>query len=609
MADNFYFGRWIMAQKVTIPAFEDLFDIQAIQNIQDAFANATGTASIITDVTGRAITTSSNVCRLCQKIIKNTDAGRDACGRSHTAISGYHPDGPVVQSCLGPGLLNAAVSITIADRHLATWIIGQVRDENADIGKMRAYAERIVADPDAFADALDQVTAMPVAQFKNISQSLFLIANQLSDQAYQKLQYQKIASNLKKSEKRLHQKTRELQTTMDHLMAAMENNKAMEARLRQSQKLEAIGTLAGGIAHDFNNILFPILGFSEMIMQDLPAQSPVRDQMQSVIDGAVRARELVQQILTFSRETEQDCRPLKLQLIVKEVLKLARASLPTTIKITNTIPKEVGMVLADPTQMHQVILNLISNALHAMEENGGELSVALSEKDFSEDDLPAFDMTPGPYVCLEVADTGQGMDAEVLKRIFEPYFTTKARGKGTGLGLAVVHGIVKNLDGKIIARSTRGKGTTFCMYLPRYNKPHVLTDVEIKKTTVPHNGHEKILLVDDEKSILDMLEKLLSRSGYNVRAYDIPKQALAWFTQTPYDVDLVITDMTMPEMTGDKLVAALKNVRPDIPVILCTGCAENTAISKTSAAKPDKILMKPAGREDLLAGIRYLLDN
>ncbi|MCA1795893.1 MAG: response regulator, partial [Desulfobacteraceae bacterium] len=275
----------------------------------------------------------------------------------------------------------------------------------------------------------------------------------------------------------------------------------------------------------------------------------------------------------------------------------------------NTIPKEVGMVLADPTQMHQVILNLISNALHAMEENGGELSVALSEKDFSEDDLPAFDMTPGPYVCLEVADTGQGMDAEVLKRIFEPYFTTKARGKGTGLGLAVVHGIVKNLDGKIIARSTRGKGTTFCMYLPRYNKPHVLTDVEIKKTTVPHNGHEKILLVDDEKSILDMLEKLLSRSGYNVRAYDIPKQALAWFTQTPYDVDLVITDMTMPEMTGDKLVAALKNVRPDIPVILCTGCAENTAISKTSAAKPDKILMKPAGREDLLAGIRYLLDN
>ncbi len=597
-----------MGEKISIPKFAEIFDVDEIQKIQDAFAKATGAASIITDVNGRPITKSSNVCRLCRHIIKKTDAGRDACIQSNAATSGYHPDGPMVQPCLGAGLLSGTVSITFAGCHMANWIIGQVRDEKTDLQKMLAYADVIGADHEAYAAALDEVTFMPVNRFTDISHALFLITAQLSDQAYQKLQYKQIVSTLKQSEKHLMQKTRELQLTMDHLVEAMENNQAMEARLRQSQKMEAIGTLAGGIAHDFNNILFPILGFSEMIMQDLPRQSLVRDQMQSVIDGAVRARELVQQILTFSRETEQDCRPLKLQLIVKEVLKLARASLPATIKITKNIPNDVGMVKADPTQMHQVILNLISNALHAMEENGGELSVSLSEADFTEDNLPAFEMAPGPYVCLKVTDTGQGMDPEIRKRIFEPYFTTKVRGKGTGLGLAVVHGIVKNLDGKIFAQSTKGKGTTFYMYLPRFTTESVQCD-EIKKTAVPCNGNEKILLIDDEKPILHMLEKLLSRAGYRVTACDMAQQGLTCFTQKPRDFDLVITDMTMPEMTGDKLVAALKKVRPDIPVILCTGCSENTVRVKTSAAAPDKILLKPAGREDLLANIRYLLDN
>ncbi len=597
-----------MVEKIRMSKFEEIFDINEIQKIQDAFAKATGAASLIADVNGRPITKSSNVCRLCTQIIKKTDAGRDTCIRSNAATSGYHPDGPMVQPCLGPGLLNATVSITIAGCHMANWIIGQVRDEKADLQKMLAFGDIIGAEHDDYAHALDEVTIMPVNQFTDISHALFLITEQLSDQAYQKLKYKQIVSTLKKSEKRLVQKTRELQNTMDHLIEAMENNQAMEARLRQSQKMEAIGTLAGGIAHDFNNILFPILGFSEMIMQDLPLKNPVRDQMQSVIDGAVRARELVQQILTFSRETEQDCRPLKLQLIVKEVLKLARASLPATIKITKNIPNGVGMIKADPTQMHQVILNLISNALHAMEENGGELSVSLSEADFSEDNLPAFEMAPGPYVCLKVADTGPGMKPEILKRIFEPYFTTKVREKGTGLGLAVVHGIVKNLDGKIFAQSAPGEGTAFYMYLPRFTREPVLCD-ETKKAAVPCNGNEKILLIDDEKSILHMLEELLSRAGYRVTACNVAQQGLKCFTQTPRDFDLVITDMTMPEMTGDKLVAALKKVRPDIPVILCTGCSENTVMARTGDAKPDKILMKPATREDVLANIRYLLDN
>ncbi len=597
-----------MNKKISMLKFTDIFDIDEIQEIQDTFAKATGVSAIITDFAGNAITRPGNFCRLCKDIIQNTRTGCENCVKFNADMAVDHTRGPVFQPCPGPGLWNAKIAVTIAGNHVANWIIGQVKDEKADLQKMLAYADVIGADHDAYAAALDEVTTMPVKQFTEITQALFLITEQLSGQAYQKLQYKQIVSSLKQSEKHLVQKTRELQHTMDHLVEAMEKNQAMEARLRQSQKMEAIGTLAGGIAHDFNNILFPILGFSEMIMQDLPRQSPVRDNMQSVIDGAVRARELVQQILTFSRETEQDCRPLKLQLIVKEVLKLARASLPSTIKITKIIPTDVGMVMADPTQMHQVILNLISNALHAMEENGGELSLSLSEADFSEDNLPAFEMAPGPYVCLKVADTGQGMEPEILKRIFEPYFTTKVRGKGTGLGLAVVHGIVKNLDGKILAQSTRGEGTAFYMYLPRFTREQDLCD-ENKKVAVPCNGNEKILLIDDEKPILHMLEKLLSRAGYRVTACDMPQQGLKCFTQTPRDFDLVITDMTMPEMTGDKLVAALKKVRPDIPVILCTGCSENTVTAKTSEAAPDKILLKPAGREDLLANIRYLLDN
>ena len=597
-----------MAEKISMLKFEDLFDLNEIQKIQDAFAKATGVSAVITDVRGNPITKPSNFCRLCKDIIQKTQTGRENCVKANAHMAASHIQGPVLQPCMGPGLWNAKIAVTFAENHMANWVIGQVRNEKTDVQKMLAYADVIGADHGAYAAALEEVTPMSMGQFTDISHALFLITDQLSDQAYRKLRYKHIVSTLQKSENQLMQKTRELQNTMDHLIEAMENNKAMEARLRQSQKMEAIGTLAGGIAHDFNNILFPILGFSEMIMQDLPSQSPVRGQMQSVIDGAVRARELVQQILTFSREREQDCRPLRLQLIVKEVLKLARASLPATIKITKNIPSDVGMVKADPTQMHQVILNLISNALHAMEENGGELSVSLSQADFSEDKLPAFEMNPGPYVCLAVTDTGQGMEDEVLKRIFEPYFTTKVRGKGTGLGLAVVHGIVKNLDGKIFAQSTKGKGTAFYMYLPRFTTEQITCE-ESKKAAVSCSGNEKILLIDDEKPILHMLEKLLSRSGYRVTACDMAEQGLKWFTRAPGEFDLVITDMTMPEMTGDKLVAAIKKVRPDIPVILCTGCSENAVLARISAAVPDKILMKPAGRDDLLENIRYLLDN
>jgi len=389
----------------------------------------------------------------------------------------------------------------------------------------------------------------------------------------------------------------------------LENERTiMEARLRQSQKMEAIGTLAGGIAHDFNNILFPILGFSEMVMHDLPEKSPARHQLQSVLDSALRAKDLVQQILTFSRQSEQDYRPLKIQLIIKEVLKFARASLPSTIKIVADIPRDIGMVMADPTQIHQVAMSLITNALHSMEENGGELFVTLEETMITKENLPDPEMVSGHYVCLSIADTGSGMDQETIKRVFEPYFTTKVRGKGTGLGLAVVHGIVKNLSGEIIVHSGVGKGSKFLVYLPTIIKKD--EDIDMKTLSTPQlNGNERILVVDDEKSVLNIIETILSRFGYKVRSHNISIDALKSFKNAPSEFDLVITDMTMPGLTGDQLVAEIKNLRPEIPVILCTGFSEKIADGRAGDVKPDKILIKPVGMDDLLKNVRYLLDN
>ena len=399
----------------------------------------------------------------------------------------------------------------------------------------------------------------------------------------------------------------ELKEELDRRIQLESERQQIEARLRQSQKMEAVGTLAGGIAHDFNNILFPVIGFSQMIINDLPEDSPLKGQVQSILNGAERAKELVQQILTFSRETEQEYRPLQIQLIIKEVLMLARASLPSTIKIINQVQKNTGMVMADPTQIHQVVMNLITNALHAMEKDGGDLTVGLKDTLLTEQSLPEPQMIPGEYVHIEVSDTGCGMDLETIKRIYEPYFTTKKRGKGTGLGLAVVHGIVKNIHGEIVVQSTPGKGTSFSVYLPKLIEKKKDNEMEVFSIT-QLNGNERILLVDDEKSILNMMEQILNRFGYDVSSYDESLDALSCFESAPYEFDIVITDMTMPGLTGDKLVSKIKAIRPEIPVILCTGFSEKIVDSRTSGSKPDKVLMKPSGKDQILRSIRMLLD-
>lgn len=381
----------------------------------------------------------------------------------------------------------------------------------------------------------------------------------------------------------------------------------LEKELRQAQKMEAIGTLAGGIAHDFNNILAIILGFTEMAMANLPESDPVRENLQRVMAAGSRATDLVKQILTFSRSTEHQKSPVEFAVFLKEALKLMRPLLPTTIEIRSDIAVAANrtLVMMDPTEIHQVLINLCTNAAHAMGEKGGTLSVGVSE--FVADAVLASrhpDLRPGDYVCLAVTDTGCGMEPSLLERIFDPYFTTKEIEAGTGLGLSVVRGIVKGHDGAISVSSEPGKGTTFKVFLPRITRS-ASPAAPAAEVFSPGSGH--ILFVDDERNLAELGAEMLEPSGYKVCVATDSREALALFQADPDAFDLVITDMTMPHFTGKQLAGAIKAIRPDLPVILCTGYSELINERNARESGIDDFLLKPYGVGDLLRTIHKVL--
>jgi signal transduction histidine kinase len=381
-----------------------------------------------------------------------------------------------------------------------------------------------------------------------------------------------------------------------------------ERQLQQVLKIQAIGTLAGGIAHDFNNILFPIVGYTELTMDEVPDDSVAHNNLEEVLKAAHRAKDLVQQILTFSRQSGQERKPVKVQLIIKEALQLLRASIPASIEIINKIDDDCHPVMGDATQIHQVIMNLCTNAYQAMQDKGGTLEVNLSEVYVGyEETAKKIGMQPGKHLQLLVRDEGCGMDAVVLGRIFEPYYTTKEQGKGTGLGLSVIHGIVKNHRGDISVTSSPGKGTTFKVYLPITEDAEIATELEPSNGTV--KGNERILLIDDEEQIVSMEQQMLENLGYEVTARTDSTEALKEFSQQPQNFDLVITDMTMPQMTGDELAQKLLNIKPDIPVILCTGFNEDITEEKALSMGIQKFVMKPVIKNDLATTIRTVLDH
>ena len=356
-------------------------------------------------------------------------------------------------------------------------------------------------------------------------------------------------------------------------ITAEEDKHQLEVQLQQAQKMESIGTLAAGIAHDFNNILSPIYGYVELAQMKIQGNPELQEYLGEVQSAAHRARDLVKQILTFSRQDSEKFSPVEVHVIVKEALKLLRATIPTTIEIRQEIDPKSGYVMANPTQVHQVLMNLCTNAYHAMRDTGGTLGVVLKPIEISaEQFIKNINLRPGPYLMLEVSDTGTGMDNETIGRIFEPYYTTKAQGEGTGMGLSVVHGIIKSHGGNITVYSEPGKGSTFHVYLP------IMEGIDTQTEEIPtgpvQTGKERIMLVDDELSVAKVERDMLQNLGYEISLFTSPTEALEHFREQPNSYDLVITDMTMPKITGDKLSTELMNVRPDIPVILCTGFSE-----------------------------------
>jgi len=385
--------------------------------------------------------------------------------------------------------------------------------------------------------------------------------------------------------------------------------KRLEAQLRQAQKMEAIGTLAGGIAHDFNNILTAILGYTELAQDDIGKDSHAWSYLHEVRKAGLRAKTLVQQILTFSRRTEQPRMLVQLPVLIKEALALLRASLPSTIEIHQAITQDVCPVLADPTQLHQVLLNLCANAAHAMRETGGRLEVRLEAVAIDEQmTAQQPELQPGPYVCITVTDTGHGMPPEVMERIFEPFFTTKGPGEGTGMGLALVHGIITNHGGTVCVASVVGHGTTFTVYLPCSADlgQDQITQAGSLLTDVP-TGAERVLLVDDEVALVQLGEAILRRLGYEVVACTSSTEALEVFRAAPQRFDLVVTDQTMPHMTGEKLAQALRRLRPDIPIILCTGFSHGMHAERAQELGIDALLMKPLAMQDLAQTIQQVI--
>jgi len=390
---------------------------------------------------------------------------------------------------------------------------------------------------------------------------------------------------------------------------AQKERMELQIQLQQVQKMEAIGTLAGGIAHDFNNILMPLLIHTELVLEGLPEDSPWIFNLEEVLKTGKRAKDLVKQILTFSRQSEEQKTNLKFRFVIEDCLKLLRSSLPATIDIQLNIKTHPGLgtVYADPTQLHQVLMNLCTNAYHAMRENGGILEIRLVNITIDSNSKDIFpDLIPGTYHQLSIIDTGSGMEKEVMDRIFDPYFTTKDKGEGTGLGLSVVHGIVKNHQGIINVESETGKGSAFHVFLPVAEEEE---KIEIKKSVEMPKGNERVLFVDDEQSMARVIKMMLERLGYTVKVRTNSLEALEAFRANPDGFDLLITDQTMPQMTGSELAKKIMQIRQDIPIILCSGFSEQMNEEKAKKMGIRAFVMKPLIMSELSQIIRKVLDQ
>ena len=568
-------------------SFEHLFNIDQIQRLQDEFADATGVASIITRTDGTPITRPSNFCRLCIDIIRKTETGLLNCFRSDAEIGRFHSEGPIIQPCMSGGLWDAGAGITIGGKHIANWLIGQVRDRTQTEEKMREYAKEIGADEEAVVEAFREVPAMSRNRFRQVAQALFTLARQLSTSAYQNVQQARFISDLKRSE---------------------EEQKNLQSRLVQAQKMEAVGRLAGGVAHDFNNMLSIILGHTEMILDEVDSTDPHVANLKEIRRAARRSTDLTRQLLAFARKQTIAPKVLDLNGTVEGMLKMLKRLIGENIDLAWEPTSDLWPIKMDPSQVDQVLANLCVNARDSIEEVG-RLTIETGNVSFDEDycrDHAGFQ--PGDYSMIAVSDNGCGMDRETLNNLFEPFFTTKGVGEGTGLGLATVYGIVKQNSGFINVYSEPGKGTTFKIYLPRHG-----TDAQqvsqIEAINEAATGYETILVVEDEQAILRMTKMMLERLGYTVLAASSPDEAIDLCTSGSHEIHMLMTDVVMPGMSGRDLASELLRSYPNLRCLFMSGYTANVIAHHGVLDEGVKFINKPFTKLDLAAKIRKVLDG
>ena len=692
--------------------FEDLFNLNDIQRLQDEFSSATCVASIITHPDGTPITKPSNFCRLCIDIIRQTDKGRRNCYKSDAVLGRYNPDGPIIQHCMSGGLWDAGAAISVGGKHIANWLIGQVRNESQTEEKMRKYAREIGADEDSVIEAFREVPAMSREQFGLVAQALFTLANQLSTSAYQNVQqarfiieHKQIVKALSESEARfrdlvemLPEAVFETDSNLDltfanqrafelfgyskedmerglnglNMLVPEERGRArenmmkrfkredsgtveynalkkdgtvfpilfhanifskgnevlgfrgiivditdrkrvekeknrLEEQYRQVQKVESIGRLAGGVAHDLNNLLTPILGYGEMLLSDLSSDEVRKEPVEEILRAGLRAKDLVSQLLAFSRKQTLEYKTLDMNKIIKGIEKLLRRTIREDIEIAIIPAHKPQTIRADLGQIEQVIMNLAVNAQDAM-PGGGKLTIETAQVKLDDNYIEDhFGTEAGDYVMLAISDTGCGMDEEIRKQIFEPFFSTKGE-YGTGLGLATVYGIVKQHGGNIFVYSELDKGTTFKVYLPISEKdtPDRITRKE--PAGILH-GSETILLAEDNEHVRRLTGTILRRHGYTVLEAEDGAKALEILDAHSGSVNMLLTDVVMPEMNGGELYAQAVKLEPELKVLYMSGYTDNVIAHHGILDEGIQFIQKPFSIQALTAKIREVLDN
>lgn len=569
-------------------SFEDLFNIDDVQRLQDEFAKATGVASIITDPDGMPLTSPSNFTRLCNDIIRKTEKGCASCYKSDAVVGRFNPDGPNIQACLSGGLWDAGAGITVGGQHIANWLIGQVRDETQSEEKMAAYAREIGVDETFFLDAFREVPSMSHSQFKHIAQTLFTLATQLSTTAYQNVQQARFINERKQAE---------------------EQKNKLEHQLQQAQKMESVGRLAGGVAHDFNNMLGVIMGHAELGLMRLDASHPLCAALKEISKTAARSADLTRQLLAFARKQTVAPKVLDLNESISGMLNMLQRLIGENLHLTWQPVADLWPIKVDPSQIDQILANLCVNARDAIEDTG---RVTIETVNCTIDTYYSInhqEALPGEYVRLSVSDDGAGMDKETLTHIFEPFYTTKEIGKGTGLGLATVYGAVKQNNGFINIYSEPGQGSTFSIYLPRdVGSKSRQTITESAAEPLPH-GQETILLVEDEPAILDVAFMMLEEQGYAVLKAGTPGEGIRLAREHAGEIHLLMTDVIMPEMNGRDLAKNILSSYPQMKQLFMSGYTADIIAHHGVLDEGVHFIQKPFSLTSMAAMVREVLDS